>query len=223
MRKFLLAALMTALIVALTVCPAFAAEVEGVTAEETAEENAEETAEETTEEATEEQSSVDGAIVQDDYVTRMIEGGKDWVMDNPETIGSAACSGIMLAAAAWLSKVSKKERKAGEKREKEFSEKASVLNNNAVEIAETAKAIAEEGKAGIIGATANVLSGFKDLAQEIVTELRANRMETRANSLLLAEMIKDARLPEKRKDEILSVYRNARGEEAEADVDADET
>jgi hypothetical protein len=57
----------------------------------------------------------------------------------------------------------------------------------------------------------------------LAAELKANRMETRANSVLMLELLKNARLPEKRKDEIIAMYNKERsGEEVEADDAADE-
>lgn len=214
MKKILLAVLLTALIATLTVFPGFAAEI--VTDEVTHFET-EATTEETTEKATEE---ADGAIVQEDYLTRMMESGKTWLMNNPDLVGSATAAAGVLASAIATAASSKKSRKRLEAKSDEMETKAILLNNNAVEMVETAKVTVAEGKNSMAKAVLDMIAGVKEAGESIAAELRANRMETRANSLLMAELIKDARLPEKRKDEILAMYKRERGEEAEAD-DAD--
>ena len=71
----------------------------------------------------------------------------------------------------------------------------------------------------LLDLTPEEIGGLLDLA----AELKANRMETRANSVLMLELLKNARLPEKRKDEIIAMYNKERnGEEVEADDAADE-
>ena len=151
----------------------------------------------------------------------MIEGGLDWAHDNPEKIGSAVASGFALVAAAWMSKTSKKERRNGEERERRYRETSGILNGNAIEALDEAKRISAEGKSGVVGAVDKLLTGFRAIADEIITELRANRAETRANGILLSELLVDAKLPSKRKAEILDKYNNERGEEATADDEED--
>lgn len=217
MKKILVAVILAALIAALIVMPVAA---EGDITEAATEYTTEAATEEVTEEET---NRVDGAILQEDYLYRMMAGAKTWLFENPETVGSVICSGIMLVAAFVMSGTTKKERKEGKKREEGYAERSTVMNNNAVEMVETAKNIVTEGKTGIVGAVTDVLAGFRELANNIVTELRANRMETRANSVLMVELLKNARLPEKRKDEIIALYNKERsGEEVEADDAADE-
>ena len=165
---------------------------------------------------------MDGAIAETDYLSRMIEGAKNWIWENPGTVGSTACSGITLVAAVIMSRISKKERQNGEQREGKTIKLAQTLNNNAVELAETVQTVMKTEKEEIVKTTDRVMNGFSEIGEEIVAELRANRMETKANSLLVIELLKDARLPAKRKEEILAMYNRERGEEAEADDEIDE-
>ena len=244
MKKLILAAITAALVIALYVTPAYAmeaetepvveTEVEADTYAETETETAAETETETvveteTEDSTDtETEAVDGAIVQDDYLSQMLEGANQWLKDNPTMVGSTACSGLTMAAAIIMAKVSKKEREAGKEREKQQKQMTSTLNNNAVEIMETTKSFMKEGKDTISQSVDTMMGGFKGIGDEIAEELRANRRETRANrretranSILLAELLKDARLPAKRKEEILTMYNKELGEEADVDDEID--
>lgn len=209
MKKILVAVMLAALIAALIVMPVAA---EGDVTEAATEY--------TTEAATE---PVDGAIVQKDYLTGMIETFKDWVMENPDIIGAMTAAAGVLASSILTAASSKKSRKRLELKSSEMESKAILLNNNAVELVETAKTTAETGRVTVAEAVMKVLGGVKEVGQTIAAELKANRMETRANSVLMVEMLKDARLPEKRKDEIIALYNKERsGGEVEADDAADE-
>ena len=231
MKKIFFAVMIAALVVTMYVTPAFAMEVETET--ETVVETETEAATETetvveTETETEvetevetETEAVDGAIVENDYLAQMLEGANQWLKDNPTMVGSTACSGLTMAAAIIMAKVSKKEREDGKEREKKQSKMTSTLNNNAVEIMETTKSFMKEGKDTISQSVDTMMGGFKGIGDEIAEELRANRRETRANSILLAELLKDARLPAKRKEEILTMYNKELGEEADVDDEID--
>ena len=213
MKKIFFAVMIAALVVTMYVTPAFATEVETETETETIVETETETETET--------EAVDGAIVQDDYLSQMLEGANQWLKDNPTMVGSTACSGLTMAAAIIMAKVSKKERENGKEREKKQNQMTSTLNNNAVEIMETTKSFMKEGKDTISQSVDTMMGGFKGIGDEIAEELRANRRETRANSILLAELLKDARLPAKRKEEILTMYNKELGEEADVDDEID--
>lgn len=213
MKKILVAVMLAALITALIVMPAAA---EG----DITEAATEYTTEAATEEVTED---VDGAIVQKDYLTGMIEAFKDWVMENPDIIGTMTAAAGLLAASIVENASSKKSRRSMQKEAKEMERKAILLNNNAVELVETAKTTVETGRVTVAEAVMKMVSGVTEVGRNIAAELKANRMETRANSVLMVEMLKDARLPGKRKDEIISMYNKERsGEEVEADDAADE-
>jgi hypothetical protein len=236
MKKILVAVMLAALITALIVMPA-AAEgdvtdvvtepVTDVTTEAvTDDENiTEETTEAISDTVTEETTTegVDGAIVPQDYLTRMIEGAKNWVMENPDIIGTMAAAAGVLVSSILTAASSKKSRKRLELKSSEMESKAILLNNNAVELVETAKTTVETGRVTVAEAVMRMISGVTEVGRNIAAELKANRMETRANSVLMVEMLKDARLPEKRKDEIIALYNKERsGGEVEADDAADE-
>ena len=88
---------------------------------------------------------------------------------------------------------------------------------------ETAKTTVETGRVTVADAVMRMISGVTEVGRNIAAELKANRMETRANSVLMVELLKNARLPEKRKDEIIALYNKERsGGEVEADDAADE-
>lgn len=209
MKKILVAVMLAALIAALIVMP--------VAAEDDVTEAA---TEEVTEEVTED---VDGAIVQKDYLTGMIEAFKNWVMDNPDIIGTMTAAAGVLVAAIVESASSNRSRRRMERKSDEMESKAILLNNNAVELVETAKTTVETGRVTVAEAVMKMITGVTEVGRNIAAELKANRMETRANSVLMVELLKNARLPEKRKDEIIAMYNKERsGEEVEADDAADE-
>jgi hypothetical protein len=217
MKKIFVAVMLAALIAALIVMPAAA---EDDVTEAATEEVTEEVTEDVTEEVTED---VDGAIVKQDYLTGMIEAFKDWVMDNPDIIGTMTAAAGVLVAAIVESASANRSRRRMERKSDEMESKAILLNNNAVELVETAKTTVETGRLTVAEAVMKVLGGVKEVGQTIAAELKANRMETRANSVLMVELLKNARLPEKRKDEIIAMYNKERsGEEVEADDAADE-
>ena len=218
MKKILVAVMLAALITALIVMPVAA---EGDITEAVTEAAITEAATEyTTEAATE---PVDGAIVQKDYLTGMIEAVKDWVMENPDISGTMTDAAGVLASSILTAASSKKSRKRLELKSSEMESKAILLNNNAVELVETAKTTVETGRVTVADAVMRMITGVTEVGRNIAAELKANRMETRANSVLMVEMLKDARLPEKRKDEIIALYNKERsGGEVEADDAADE-
>ena len=217
MKKILVAVMLAALIAALIVMPVAA---EDDVTEAVTEYTTEAATEEVTEEVTED---VDGAIVKQDYLTGMIEAVKDWVMDNPDIIGTMTAAAGVLASSILTAASSKKSRKRLELKSSEMESKAILLNNNAVELVETAKTTVETGRVTVADAVMRMISGVTEVGRNIAAELKANRMETRANSVLMVEMLKDARLPEKRKDEIIALYNKERsGGEVEADDAADE-
>ena len=218
MKKILVAVMLAALITALIVMPVAA---EGDITEAVTEAAITEAATEyTTEAATE---PMDGAIVQKDYLTGMIEAVKDWVMENPDISGTMTAAAGVLASSILTAASSKKSRKRLELKSSEMESKAILLNNNAVELVETAKTTVETGRVTVADAVMRMITGVTEVGRNIAAELKANRMETRANSVLMVEMLKDARLPEKRKDEIIALYNKERsGGEVEADDAADE-
>ena len=221
MKKILVAVMLAALIAALIVMPVAAEDdVTEAATEYTTEAATEEVTEDVTEEVTED---VDGAIVKQDYLIGMIEAFKDWVMDNPDIIGTMTAAAGVLASSILTAASSKKSRKRLELKSSEMESKAILLNNNAVELVETAKTTVETGRVTVADAVMRMISGVTEVGRNIAAELKANRMETRANSVLMLELLKNARLPEKRKDEIIAMYNKERsGEEVEADDAADE-
>ena len=225
MKKILVAVMLAALIVALIVMPVAAeGDVTEAATEYTTEAATEEVTEEVTEDVTEEVTEdVDGAIVKQDYLIGMIEAFKDWVMENPDIIGTMTAAAGVLASSILTAASSKKSRKRLELKSSEMESKAILLNNNAVELVETAKTTVETGRVTVAEAVMRMISGVTEVGRNIAAELKANRMETRANSVLMLELLKNARLPEKRKDEIIAMYNKERsGEEVEADDEADE-
>jgi hypothetical protein len=213
MKKILVAVMLAALITALIVMPVAA---EGDITEAVTEYTTEYTTEEVTED-------VDGAIVKQDYLTGMIEAFKDWVMENPDIIGTMTAAAGVLTAAIVESASSNRSKRRMEKEAKKMENKAILLNNNAVELVETAKTTVETGRVTVAEAVMKMITGVTEVGRNIAAELKANRMETRANSVLMVELLKNARLPEKRKDEIIAMYNKERsGEEVEADDAADE-
>lgn len=210
MKKLILAALMAAFIITMTATPAYAEEVdteitetvEAATEEATATETEAATEEVTEEAAEEETKAVDGAIIEQDYLSRMMEKIKEWFAEHPELVGSFTASGGLISAALAEVIYMRKSRKRIELKADDMREKAILLNNNAVELVETAKETVNGGK-----------EEMNRSRQEMVKEIKILRMEVRAMSVLLAELIKDARLSEQRKEEIIGLYNSERSEE----------
>lgn len=225
MKKILVAVMLAALITALIVMPVAAeGDITEAVTEYTTEAATEEVTEEVTEDVTEEVTEdVDGAIVKQDYLIGMIEAVKDWVMENPDIIGTMTAAAGVLVAAIVESASSNRSRRRMERKSDEMESKAILLNNNAVELVETAKTTVETGRLTVAEAVMKMITSVTEVGRNIAAELKANRMETRANSVLMLELLKNARLPEKRKDEIIAMYNKERsGEEVEADDAADE-
>lgn len=215
MKKIFFAVMIAALVIALYVTTAYAMEAETEPVVET------EAEADTYDETETETETVDGAIVEDDYLSQMLEGANQWLKENPTMVGSTACSGLTMAAAVIIARVTKKERENGKEREERSNRVTATLNNNAVEIMETTKGFMKEGKDTINQSVETMMGGFKGIGDEIVEELRANRRETRANSFLIAKLLEKARLPAVEKEEILSKYKSMLGEEADVDDEID--
>ena len=147
---------------------------------------------------------MDGAIVEQDYLTRMMEMVRDWFSEHPELVGSFTASGGLVSAAIVELIYLRKSRRRMELKADDMNGKVILLNNNAVELVETAKETVNNGK--------NEVSKSNS---EVKEELRILRMEVRALSVIMAEMIKDARLPDRRKEEIIGLYNSERSEESE--------
>ena len=173
-------------------------------------------------ETEEETEAVDGALVEKDYLTRMMEGLSKWLADNPELVGTITTGAGVLAAAFLEVLSSKKARKRIETKSEDMTSKAILLNNNAVEMVEEAKKSVSACQEGMEKVARNVSDNMTRITEDVLAELHANRMETRANSVILAELIKDARLPTKRKEEILELYNKELAGEVSEDEKHDE-
>ena len=232
MKKLILAALMAALIMTAAVAPAFAeditemlpeAEITEAVTEAVTEAETEAITEEETEPVTEaETEAVDGALVEKDYLTRMMEGLRKWLADNPELVGTITTGAGVLAAAFLEVLSSKKARKRIETKSEDMTSKAILLNNNAVDMVEEAKKGVSACQEGMEKVARNVSDNMTRITEDVLAELRTNRMETRANSVILAELIKDARLPVERKEEILALYNKELAGEVSEDEEHDE-
>ncbi len=232
MKKLILAALMAALIMTVAVAPAFAeditellpeAEITEAVTEPVTEPVTEAITEPVTEAITEAVTeSVDGALVEKDYLTRMMEGLSKWLANNPELVGTITTGAGVLAAAFLEVRSSKKSRKRIETKSEDMTSKAILLNNNAVEMVEEARASVTACKEGVEAATKEIAGNMTRITEDVIAELHANRMETRANSVLLAELIKDARLPAQRKEEIMALYNKELAGEVSEDEKHDE-
>lgn len=106
-----------------------------------------------------------------------------------------------------------KTRKANDKQKKGLEASAAIINNNATELATTVKnkvvelvgtVKVELGNA--VKAIGAKLDELMATVRENTAETRALKQETKANSYLVCELLKEARISHMRKDEIASGY-----------------
>lgn len=138
-----------------------------------------------------------------------------WCEENLLTTVAAVVTGIAggtnLAGAAS----NRKSRKANDRQKRDLEAKAITINNNAKELATTVRErvleFVEEVRVELGHAVKAIGGRMDELAasvRENTAETRALKRETKANSYLLREMLKESRMTQMRKDEIESGYRD---------------
>jgi hypothetical protein len=142
-----------------------------------------------------------------------IEAILAWCEEHLLTTIAAIVTGIAggtnLAGAAS----NRKTRKANDKQKRGLEASAATINNNAKELATTVTNKTLEFVAAVktelgnaVKAIGTKLDELMDTVRENTAEIRALKRETKANSYLLREMLKESRMTQMRKDEIESGY-----------------
>ena len=136
-----------------------------------------------------------------------------WCEEHLLTTVAAIVTGIAggtnLAGAAS----NRKSRRANDKQKKGLEASAATINNNATELATTVKNKVVELLGAVkvelgnaVKAIGAKIDELMDTVRENTAETRALKQETKANSYLLREMLKESRMTQMRKDEIESGY-----------------
>ncbi len=160
-------------------------------------------------------------------ITGALESTMAWMADNPESVIAAVITGIAGGVNLAGGVSNRRTRRSISRESEALKANSGQINNNAVELA---------GK--VTGAVTEMVSSVgrivgeavKDLGTEMgkianaieqnTEEVRPLKRETAANSFLLSEMIKDARMTTIRKDEILKGYEDIKNSsEANEDIE----
>lgn len=162
-------------------------------------------------------------------ITGALESAMAWMADNPESVIAAVITGIAGGVNLAGGVSNRKTRRSISRESAALQANSGRINNNAVELADQVKSAAT-GMVTAISATVGeavkamgttVGEAVKTIGTEMgkvtnaieqnTEEVRALKRETAANSYLLSEMIKDARMTALRKDEILKGYEDIKG------------
>ena len=160
----------------------------------------------------------DGEGGSDTGLTKALESAMAWMAENPEAVVATVVTGIAGGVNLAGGVSNHKTRRSISRESAALQANSGRINNNAVELADQVKSAAT-GMVTAISAT--VGEAVKTIGTEMgkvtnaieqnTEEVRALKRETAANSYLLSEMIKDARMTTLRKDEILKGYEDIKG------------
>ena len=160
-------------------------------------------------------------------ITGALEGAMAWMADNPESVIAAVVTGIAGGVNLAGGVSNRKTRRSISRESAALMANSGKINNNAVELAGKVKTdvtnmVSTVGS--LVGEAVKALGtemGKISAAIERNTEeVRTLKQETAANSFLLSEMIKDARMTTLRKDEILKGYEDIKNcPEANEDIE----
>ena len=151
-------------------------------------------------------------------ITGALEGAMAWMADNPESVIAAVITGIAggVNLAGGLS--NRKTRRSISRESEALRANSGQINNNAVELAGKVKTdvtnmVSTVGKlvGEAVKALGTEMGKIANAIEQNTEEVRALKRETAANSFLISEMIKDARMTAIRKDEILKGYEDIKG------------
>ena len=160
----------------------------------------------------------DGEGGGDTGLTKALESAMAWMAENPEAVVATVVTGIAGGVNLAGGVSNRKTRRSISRESAALQANSGRINNNAVELADHVRSAAT-GMVTAISAT--VGEAVKTIGTEMgkvtnaieqnTEEVRALKRETAANSYLLSEMIKDARMTTLRKDEILKGYEDIKG------------
>lgn len=148
-------------------------------------------------------------------LTGAVESVLGWMTDNPASVFATVVTGISGGFCLGGGVSNRKTRKKVENNSTGLTCAATTINNNAVELATKVKTevVSMVGvvKTEVKKITETVLAKADEIVEAIkdhTLEIKALRRETKANSYLLREMIKDSRMTQLRKDEIERGYKD---------------
>lgn len=146
-------------------------------------------------------------------LTGALESTMAWMAENPESVVAAVITGIAGGVNLAGGVSNRKTRRSISKESEALKANSGQINNNAVELAGKVKAdvtnmVSTVGKlvGEAVKALGTEMGKIANAIERNTEEVRALKQETAANSFLLSEMIKDARMTAIRKDEILKGY-----------------
>ena len=146
-------------------------------------------------------------------ITGALESTMAWMAENPESVVAAVITGIAGGVNLAGGVSNRKTRRSISRESAALKANSGQINNNAVELAgkvktEVTNMVSTVGK--LLGEAVKALSAemgkITNAIERNTEEVKALKRETAANSFLLSEMIKDARMTAMRKDEILKGY-----------------
>lgn len=146
-------------------------------------------------------------------ITGALESAMAWMADNPESVIAAVITGIAGGVNLAGGVSNRKTRRSISRESEALKANSGRINNNAVELAGKVKAdvtnmVSTVGKlvGEAVKALGTEMGKIANAIEQNTEEVKALKRETAANSFLLSEMIKDARMTTMRKDEILKGY-----------------
>ena len=146
-------------------------------------------------------------------ITGALESAMAWMAENPESVVAAVITGIAGGVNLAGGVSNRKTRRSISRESEALRANSGQINNNAVELAGKVKAdvtnmVSTVGKlvGEAVKALGTEMGKIANAIEQNTEEVKALKRETAANSFLLSEMIKDARMTTIRKDEILKGY-----------------
>jgi hypothetical protein len=146
-------------------------------------------------------------------ITGALESAMAWMADNPESVIAAVITGIAGGVNLAGGVSNRRTRRSISRESAALQANSGRINNNAVELAGKVKAdvtnmVSTVGKlvGEAVKALGTEMGKIANAIEQNTEEVKALKRETAANSFLLSEMIKDARMTAIRKDEILKGY-----------------
>lgn len=146
-------------------------------------------------------------------ITGALESAMAWMADNPESVIAAVITGIAGGVNLAGGVSNRRTRRSINRESEALRANSGQINNNAVELAGKVKTdvtnmVSTVGKlvGEAVKALGTEMGKIANAIEQNTEEVKALKRETAANSFLLSEMIKDARMTTIRKDEILKGY-----------------
>lgn len=146
-------------------------------------------------------------------ITGALESAMAWMAENPESVVAAVITGIAGGVNLAGGVSNRKTRRSISRESEALRANSGQINNNAVELAGKVKTdvtnmVSTVGKlvGEAVKALGTEMGKIANAIEQNTEEVKALKRETAANSFLLSEMIKDARMTTIRKDEILKGY-----------------